>query len=134
LDKDDIAPTEPSRTSGPRVALFVDGENISHHLAGRILELAGSHGRMVMRCVFGDMTSPAIKGWEAAASVRTVHAFQDEDSADIRLTVEAMAVAYSGRADAFVIATSDTGLAHLAHHPNEMGFPDPRLPSPRPPQ
>ncbi len=106
-----------------RVALFVDGENISPALAGRILALAGSRGTLVMRCVFGDMTSPAMKAWEAAPSYRAIHSFQEKDSADIRLTIEAMEAAYTGRTDAFVLASSDTGLAHLVHHLAELGFP-----------
>lgn len=111
-----------SRFDKPRVAVLVDGENISHGALSTIENAAKGIGTLSIRRVYGDMTSR--KDWEADHSFHAIHTGKGraKNSADIRLVVDAMDLAHRGLADAFVIASSDSDFAPLAVWLREAGF------------
>lgn len=104
----------------PRVALLVDGENISSSYAGKLLVHASSIGQLTVKCVFGSIKQ--VGDWCEAPGFRLVHTGTGKNSADIRLVIEAMDLAHSGRADAFALAASDGDYTHLAHYLVERGY------------
>ena len=95
-----------------RVALLVDGDNISHSLAGPLIMQAIRHGDLTIKRVYGNFTS--LPGWSEAPGFRAVHAGTGKNAADVLLCIEAMAVILKGQADVLVIATSDGDFSHLA--------------------
>ncbi len=106
-----------------RVALLVDGENVSQNQANLILETAARCGSVSVRRVYGDMT--ALRDWEADhrfTSIHTGHG-RSKNTADINLVIDAMDFAHSGKATAFVIVSSDGDFAPLATRLREAGFP-----------
>lgn len=103
----------------PRVALMVDGDNISHEQAGRIILQAAKHGDTLNRRVYGN--AALRPGWLAAPGLHFRHAGCGKNAADLLLTVEAMDLMLTGRADVLVIASSDRDFAHLATHLRERG-------------
>lgn len=104
----------------PRVALLVDGDNISADLAGRILMQALRHGDPVIRRVYGH--AGHLKGWDGAPGFRLIHAGGAKNATDILLTVQAMALMLGARADVLVLASSDRDFTHLATHLRETGI------------
>ena len=113
--------TQPS--NGPvssRVALLIDGENISSGFAGRIIIRAAKRGCLNVKCVFGNVQ--VIPGWNNAPGFRVVHSGNGKNSADMLLAISAMELAHGDIVDSFVIASSDGDFSHLAHHLREKGF------------
>lgn len=103
----------------PRVALLVDGENVSHALAGRMVVKAAAAGDLAIMRVYGN--AALIPGWDKAERFRLIHSGSGKNATDLLLTVEAMALAYSGGAEVFCIASSDRDFSHLVLHLREKG-------------
>lgn len=104
----------------PRVALLVDGENVSASYANKLILHASSIGCLTVKCVFGSIQQ--IKKWGEAPGFRVVHTGTGKNGTDIRLVIEAMDLAHSMRADAFALAASDGDYTHLAHYLVERGY------------
>lgn len=105
----------------PRVALLVDGDNISSDHAGRIIMAACRHGEITIRCIYGNAAQA--KGWTAAPGFRFVHAGCGKNATDVLLAIEAVDLSHTGTAEVFALASSDRDFSHLAHHLRERGFP-----------
>lgn len=103
-----------------RVALLVDGDNLSHSLAGALILKSAKYGDLIIKRVYGNMVTRP--GWDAAPGFKTVHSGTGKNAADLLLTVEAMALMLTGQADVLVIASSDRDFSHLAQHLTERGL------------
>jgi hypothetical protein len=103
-----------------RVAVFVDGENLSPDLAPELRRHAYELGTPFLRRVYGD--AARLKGWEARADFLVVHSGTGKNAADLLLAVDAMDIAFSGRCDSAVIASSDGDFRHLATRLRERGL------------
>lgn len=105
-----------------RVALLVDGENIPQSCADEILQTAGRIGVPSFRRVYGNVQ--LLKDWAADHRFAAVHTgnVPSKNCADISIVIDAMDIAHSGKADAFLIASSDGDFAPLAMRLHEGGF------------
>lgn len=103
----------------PRLALLVDGENLSAALAGRLISRSLVQGQPVIRRVYGD--AARVSGWDAAPGFKLVHAGRGKNAADMLLCIEAMALVQAGQVDGLVVASSDGDFSHLATHLREAG-------------
>lgn len=101
------------------VAILVDGENISHQHAPRILDMAAGIGAIRVARVYGHV--PQINGWAATAGFVAVHTARAKDGADLVLAIEAVALSHTPGLTHLVIVTSDSGLAPLLHHLRAAG-------------
>jgi hypothetical protein len=117
-----VAMTAP-QTPLCRVALLVDGENLSAGQAGAILDLAGRHGDLLIRRVYGKLADLQAKGWATSHGFRLMPAASSKNSADLLLSVDAMELALDGWADCIAIAASDNDYTHVALKLRERGFP-----------
>jgi len=104
----------------PRVALLIDGDNVSAGHAGRMIMAACRHGDITIRRIYGN--AALAKGWAAAPGFRFVHAGCGKNATDMLLAIEAVALSHAGTAEVSAIATSDGDFSHLAHHLRERGF------------
>jgi hypothetical protein len=104
----------------PRVALLIDGENISVAFAGQILVRASKTAHPSVKRVYGN--APQITGWDAAPGFRLMHSGSIKNGADILLSIDAVHLSHAEQIDTFAIATSDQDFSHLAHHLRERGF------------
>jgi hypothetical protein len=102
-----------------RVAVLVDGENMGPGLAADILDAAGPWKYQVVRRVYGDVG--CLNGWCKKPGFELIHSQSAKNAADIRMVIDAMRLSYEGRADQFVIASSDSDFTQLAHHLRERG-------------
>ncbi len=106
-----------SLPSRPRVAVFVDGENLSSAHAAKVVVLAGAKGDLILRRVYGNVAQ--LNGWQAAPGFRVIHSGTGKNATDLLLCVEVMHVALNRLADVIVIAASDRDYSHLATYLRE---------------
>lgn len=103
-----------------RVAVFVDGENISAGHATAIRKIASGHGTVDVVRVYGNaVTQPK---WDGQPGFRFIHSGTGKNATDILLTVQAIEAALSGSFAAVVIASSDRDFTHLVTRVRELGI------------
>ncbi len=103
-----------------RVAVLVDGDNVSARYAEDILSMAAAAGRVDLARVYAAMNRPT--DWVGRAGFRLMHAGAGKNAADLLLSIDAMELALVAGFDAFVIATSDGDFTHLAQRLRERGL------------
>jgi len=113
--------SEASVIRARRVALFVDGDNLSPTLAGPILNAAGRLGRVDLRRVYA--AEAGFRAWEDAAGYRPIQVGGAKNGTDLLLCIEAVEIACKGGFDAFALASDDRDFSHLAHWLRERGLP-----------
>jgi hypothetical protein len=104
-----------------RVALLVDGENLSVEAAGFLILTSAKMGVLSVKRVFGAVAK--LGGWTTAPGFRVVHVPSRKDSADIALSLDALELALTRQVDEFVLATSDRDMTLVALRLTELGFP-----------
>lgn len=104
-----------------RVALLVDGENLSVDHAGFLILTAAKAGRLCVKRVYGAVTR--LGGWTTAPGFRVVHVASRKDGADIALSLDALELALTRQVDEIVLATSDRDMTLVALRLAELGFP-----------
>lgn len=104
-----------------RVALLVDGENLSVEAAGFLILTASKSGLLSVKRVFGAV--PRLGGWTSAPGFRVVHVPSKKDAADLALSLDALELALTSQVDEIVIATSDRDMALVALRLAELGVP-----------
>jgi hypothetical protein len=114
----DMTPTLALAASG-KVALLVDGENISAAHAPRILRDAAMLGEVTVRRVYGK--SAHVAEWENHG-FRLIPASAAKNSADLALCVDAMTLALREEFPTLVIASSDRDFSPLALQLRELGY------------
>ncbi|PZQ97817.1 MAG: NYN domain-containing protein [Cereibacter sphaeroides] len=104
---------EVGKTRAGRVALLIDGENISQDLAGQIIVRSSQLGSLVVKRVYGNVAK--MPKWDAAPGFKLVHSGSGKNATDMLLTVEAMKLSYEETFDTIAIVSSDGDFSHLAH-------------------
>ncbi|WP_289043566.1 NYN domain-containing protein [uncultured Aliiroseovarius sp.] len=108
------------KTDVPKVALLIDGENISSAFAGKMIVAAGKLGDLQVRRVYGN--AALVKGWDTAPGIQLVHSGAGKNAADIVLALDAMELSYASTIDVFALVSSDGDFMHLATRLRERGF------------
>lgn len=105
-----------------KVAVLIDGENVSCNTADFILSTAEKQGRMIVRRVYGDMA--LLRDWEVDTRFHQVHTGhgRSKNTADMNMVIEAMDLVHSGAASVFIIVSSDGDFAPLATRLREAGL------------
>lgn len=106
------------RISTGRLALLVDGDNVSPQIAQQIT--AGLRGRMrAIRRIYGNAAQA--KGWDAQPGFRLIHSGTGKNATDLLLCIDALDLFNRGRLDTPVLVSSDGDFSHLVHHLRECG-------------
>lgn len=111
----------PQSISKPRVALLIDGENLSPVAASQIILKARAYGDLTIRRVYGNVAK--LGEWTNAPGIRPVHSGSGKNATDLLMTVEAMDLMLGRHADVLVLATSDHDFVHLTTHLRERSVP-----------
>lgn len=121
----------------PRLAVLIDGENISaervEFLFGRIRTL----GSIVVSRVYG--APGQLQGWDKVQAQYKIKSRKNEplkrkrDIADVTLAIDALRLLHEREVDAFCIVSSDGGFAALARYIRDRskrvyGFGEPKAP------
>ena len=119
-DAESLAAIEPRR----RLALLIDGENISSSWIPKILDIASEHGEVVVRRAFGLLEEKSwtqVLDWHAIQPVRRAQGPAGKNSADIELTIAAVDMLSDPRIDGYTLVSSDSDFAPLALRLRQAG-------------
>lgn len=114
--------------STPLLAVLIDADNTSSKWAEPIFEEIASLGEASVRRIYGDFSSPQMKGWsDRQAELGIVPHHQPantvgKNASDIALIIDAMDLMHSGRFDGFVLVSSDSDFTRLASRIREQGL------------
>ncbi len=109
----------------PRVALFIDAENVAPSHVQEIIDHAKGLGRLTLGRCYGN--GEALKGWYDAMGrnhlrpVQTLIASGKQNASDFALTIDAVSLLHRDMFDIAIIASSDADFAPLALHIREHG-------------
>lgn len=111
--------------SPPKLAVFIDGDNVSPQNMDGLFEAVGTLGDAVIRRVFGSQFGS--KGWMNAAARHGLSGgrrhphVSGRNASDIELVIDAMDVLSSATVDAFCLVSSDADFTPLAVRLREAG-------------
>ena len=117
-----------NRAGQPRLAVLIDGDNVSHRLADKLFAGVGSFGVAVVRRLYGNFGSSAAQGWKDAVYKHAIVAQQhfanasSKNGTDISLVIDAMDLLHRGGIDGFCIVSSDSDYTPLATRIREQGL------------
>src|SRR6476469_8922014 len=115
-------------TGTHKIALLVDGDNASAKLLSLILEEASKYGKVTIRRVYGDWTTPRMNNWKHSLNELAINPIQKfsytqgKNSTDSALIIDAMDILHDELVDGFCIVSSDSDYTGLAKRIREDGF------------
>ena len=103
-----------------RIAILVDGDNAQARLLKAILEEVSKYGKVTIRRIYGDWTTPHMTSWKAALNDLSFTPIQKfsyttgKNSTDSSLIIDAMDILHDKIVDGFAIVSSDSDYTGLA--------------------
>ena len=114
-------------TNNSNLALLIDGDNVSSkYIPGLLAEIA-NYGTASVKRVYGDWTTPGMKGWKACLLNYSLTPMQQfayttgKNSTDGAMIIDAMDLLYTSRFSSFCIVSSDSDFTRLAARIREQG-------------
>jgi uncharacterized LabA/DUF88 family protein len=111
-----------------KIAVLIDGDNADSSLIEQILCEASKFGRLTIKRIYGDWTSPHLARWKDKLNRHAIRPIQKfsytsgKNSTDTILIIDAMDILYSNLVDGFCIVSSDSDYTGLAHRLREQGL------------
>lgn len=111
-----------------RIALLVDGDNAQSKVLEDILEEASKYGKVTIRRVYGDWTTPQMNHWKSILNEMAFNPIQKfsyttgKNSTDSALIIDAMDILHDNLVDGFCIVSSDSDYTGLAKRIREDGI------------
>lgn len=111
-----------------KIALLVDGDNAQPKLLSLILEEASKYGKVTVRRVYGDWTTPQMNTWKSMLNEMAFNPIQKfsyttgKNSTDSALIIDAMDILHDNLVDGFCIVSSDSDYTGLAKRIREEGI------------
>ncbi len=111
------------------IALLIDADNASHNGIDAVLTVLAELGQVNIRRAYGNWRKNSLKGW-----VEKMHRYgiepqqqfdltKGKNATDMKMTVDAMDLMYSGRVHGFGIMSSDSDFMPLAMRIRQDGHP-----------
>ena len=111
-----------------KIALLVDGDNAQPKLLTLVLEEASKYGKVTIRRVYGDWTTPHMNSWKSQLNEMAFNPIQKfsytsgKNSTDSALIIDAMDILHDSLVDGFCIVSSDSDYTGLAKRIREDGI------------
>ncbi|WP_299828291.1 NYN domain-containing protein [uncultured Roseobacter sp.] len=102
-----------------RVAVFVDGDNVSSGVSSNIITMAKSYGYIALAKVFGN--EHALANWATNTEFQFVYSGKGKNASDLHLAIEATEFTLTQAVDVVLLCTSDSDFVHLARRLRERG-------------
>lgn len=110
-----------------RIALLIDGDNISAKYLNSILDELTEVGTVTIKRIYGDWTRNEMHSWGKELLNRSITPMQQfnnvsgKNATDSALIIDAMDILYNKDVDAFAIVSSDSDFTRLASRLGESG-------------
>jgi uncharacterized LabA/DUF88 family protein len=114
--------------SNSRLAVLIDADNAQSSLLKELLAEVSRYGTATVKRIYGDWTTPNLKGWKEALNEYAVHPVQQfayttgKNATDSAMIIEAMDLLHSGHLDGFCLVSSDSDFTRLATRIREDGL------------
>jgi uncharacterized protein (TIGR00288 family) len=111
----------------PRVALLIDADNSPAKKIDLILNELSTFGETSIRRAYGNWKKAELRGWEEVLHEHAIRPMQQFDyskgknASDMAMVIDALALLYTDRPDAFGIVSSDADFTPLVMHLREKG-------------
>jgi uncharacterized protein (TIGR00288 family) len=111
------------------IALLIDADNASPRDLETALSILGDLGTVNVRRAYGNWKKPALSGWASLVHRYAIEPQQQFDitkgknATDMKITIDAMDLLYSGRLDGFGFMTSDSDFMPVALRIRQDGLP-----------
>jgi len=121
------APVMASAPDSSRLAVLIDGDNTTPTIIEPLLAEIAKYGSATVKRVYGDWTTPHLRGWKEAINAHAIQPVQQfayttgKNATDSALIIDAMDLLYSGNLDGFCLVSSDSDFTKLASRLRESG-------------
>ncbi|WP_430612049.1 NYN domain-containing protein [Flavobacterium sp. JP2137] len=110
------------------IAILIDGDNAQAKLLELILEEVSKYGKVTIRRIYGDWTTPQMNSWKDLLNDLSFSPMQKfsyttgKNSTDSSLIIDAMDILHDKSVDGFCIVSSDSDYTGLAKRIREEGI------------
>ncbi|MEK6452207.1 MULTISPECIES: NYN domain-containing protein [Myroides] len=110
------------------IAILVDGDNAQPKLLEEILEEVSKYGKVTIRRIYGDWTTPQMGSWKdllndlSFSPIQKFNYTTGKNSTDSSLIIDAMDILHNKSVDGFCIVSSDSDYTGLAKRIREGGI------------
>ena len=111
------------------IALLIDADNAAADSLDAVLTVLAELGTVNIRRAYGNWTKSELKGWAKVAHSQAIDPQQQFDltrgknATDMKMTIDAMDLLFSGRVDGFGIMSSDCDFMPLVMRIRQDGLP-----------
>lgn len=111
-----------------RLAVLIDADNIQSKKIGEILDEIAKYGTPTVKRIYGDWTSPQLKGWKEELNTYAIIPIQQfsyttgKNSTDSAMIIDAMDLLYTNRFEGFCLISSDSDFTRLASRIRAQGL------------
>ncbi|SFR80293.1 NYN domain-containing protein [Sphingomonas jatrophae] len=117
------------KPSSRNVALLIDADNASFRSIDPVLTVLAELGTVNIRRVYGNWSKPGLTSWAKMTLRHAIEPYQQFDltkgknATDMKMTIDAMDLLFSGRVDGFGIMSSDSDFTPLVMRIKQQGVP-----------
>jgi len=110
-----------------RLAVLIDADNSQATVIDGLLGEIANLGVASVKRIYGDWTSPLLKGWKETLLLHSIQPIQQfaytkgKNATDSAMIIDAMDLLYTGNFDGFCIVSSDSDFTKLAARIRESG-------------
>ncbi len=118
----------PTPDVSHKLAVLIDADNAQPGVVDALLDEIAKYGVASVKRVYGDWTTPQLKGWKDAANVHGLQPMQQfsyttgKNATDSALIIDAMDLLYTGTFDGFCLVSSDSDFTGLAKRLRQSGI------------
>ena len=123
FERRDVMPIE-----NLRLAVLIDGDNAPRDCLKSIMEEIAIYGTPMIKRIYGDWASHGLSTWkntllENAVTPKQQFAYTTgKNATDSAMIIDAMDILYTGKADGYVLVSSDSDFTPLAIRLRESGM------------
>ena len=111
-----------------KLAVLIDADNAQPSIVDALLAEIANYGVASVKRIYGDWTSPGLKGWKEVLLEYSIQPMQQfaytkgKNATDSAMIIDAMDLLYSDNFDGFCIVSSDSDFTKLASRIREAGL------------
>lgn len=111
-----------------RLAVLIDADNTQPVIIDDLLAEIAKYGVASVKRIYGDWTTPRLKGWKEALLEHAIQPVQQfsyttgKNATDIAMIIDAMDLLYTEKLDGFCIVSSDSDFTRLSSRIREEGL------------